>query len=374
MIYKIYFANYVTRESDGSEDEDSEEDHDEDDNVSDNGSDDEQIEGAEDVGDSIEDNLDEETENDAHSTMRYRRTISGRGIGEAPVCDVLPSDYRDELVINQAGRLHANLPALSRASRQAFAETWKHNYETPAKFLVHINDYNVRFLFNRAGCLPLLQDLCGVDDITEANTTIVLHTGYTYASAGNKLRWWLQKHWYDEYPLFDSNLECMYQARASPTGGKSWGHPGLHPISQIQAQYERKCLGIVKYLRILHNVDAAQCKPVMLQFVEKWDELNFNHGRATSQDPKKRKLYLRRELQKPPPKEHPNLIGDMLDAVTEVIGPGGGQYKSDWEAAAYNLAVVTYARARNAVQAALGDQLGNVEVQHLQKVLPKKES
>jgi hypothetical protein len=128
MVYKIYFANYVTLESDGSEDEDSEEDHDEDDNSSDNGSetgsddgsDDERIEGAEDVGDSVEDDLDEETENDAHRTMRYRRTISGRGIGEAPVCNVLPSDNRDEIVINQAGRLHSNLPALSRTSRQAF--------------------------------------------------------------------------------------------------------------------------------------------------------------------------------------------------------------------------------------------------------------
>jgi hypothetical protein len=165
----------------------------------------------------------------------------------------------------------------------------------------------------------------------------------------------------------------MYQTRASPTGAKSWRHSGLHPISQIQARYERKGLGIVKYLRILHQVDAEQCKPVMLQFVWKWDESKFNYVRTTSQNPKNRKLYLRRELQKPPPKEHSNLIGDMLDAVTEVIVRGGGQYKSDWEAAAYNLAVVTYARARNAVQAALRDQFDNVEVQHLQKVLPKKD-
>jgi hypothetical protein len=115
MVYKIYFANYVTRKSDGLEDKDSEEDPDEDDHGSDsgsetssetgseNGSDDEQIEGAKDVRNSVEDNLDEETENDAHRTMRYRRTISGHGIGEAPVCNVLPSDYRDEVVINQAG-------------------------------------------------------------------------------------------------------------------------------------------------------------------------------------------------------------------------------------------------------------------------------
>jgi hypothetical protein len=135
----------------------------------------------------------------------------------------------------------------------------------------------------------------------------------------------------------------MYQTRALPTGGKSWGHPGLHPINQIQAQYERKCLGIVKYLRMLHEVDAAKCKLAMLQFVQKMGRIRFQPCEGNfHQEPQA--TYSKR-VAEATSKKHPYLINDMLHAMTKVIGPGGGQYKSDWEAAAFSLAAVTYARA-----------------------------
>jgi hypothetical protein len=174
--------------------------------------------------DAANDSEDEETE-DLPLNERYRAPTFGSGI-DSPiqnVRNVAPSLYPDEIVVNQRGCLHAKLPMLMRASRQIFAETLSYYYKGEIKFIVHVNYCNVRRLFERRSIFRVLDDLCGIDTVTEENTMVVLHSVPVKDKIEN-LEYWLGKHWYDNSPLFDTNLHCLFKNQPSPTGGKSYGH------------------------------------------------------------------------------------------------------------------------------------------------------
>jgi hypothetical protein len=238
-----------------------------------------------DEGDNDGEALDEEDNTDSGNEKkpRYRPSISGyKIIGKSDVVNVQHSRYPDELVVDPRGNLYSTLPGLSCASRQSLAETWHYNSDASYKFLVHVNYYRTQPFIERQGVIGLLTDLCGIT-VTETNTTVVLHGINPYdrpddgaENAKDNLKWWLRKYWYDAYPLFDTNLEIMFKHMASPAGWLSYGDTRSHPIRQLRAEYHTTCLGIVKYLRFLHDADATKWRQLVLEILGEWDELEYN--------------------------------------------------------------------------------------------------
>jgi hypothetical protein len=129
MVYDYYFADYDIalgyHDAGSDDDDDGEEEREKEEIASEN----------------------EEEEPDEHEkpiVERYRAPLPRYKL---PHNWVEASPYRDELVINQRGKLHPGFSTLSRASRQIFAETWSYVYEGDIKFVVHINNFKAPVLF-----------------------------------------------------------------------------------------------------------------------------------------------------------------------------------------------------------------------------------
>jgi hypothetical protein len=161
------------------------------------------------------------------------------------------------------------LPLLTRTSRQLLAEIWSFSFDAEHKFVVHLDSCNVRPLLERQGVFRLLSDVCGIDKIKEEDTTVVVHGGMV----GEGLKWWLKKHWYEGLPLFDTNPEAMWKSHPSSTGKKStiYRMSRSSSIYQLRAEYQKKCLGIVRYMRLIHHKDKAIWATLALRTVTRLD-------------------------------------------------------------------------------------------------------
>ena len=164
-------------EDDGLDDEDSEDGSSEKDDdsaseVSDHGD-------AEDHDSEDDDDETDEDDADEHATAppsgrRFRKPIPG-SYYEMKNKIRLSTRYPDEFVIDQRGDPLTISPRLICASRQLLAETWRFSFQPGCKFGVHVNVFNVRLFATDGGILSVLDDICGVNIPTEANTTVVLH-------------------------------------------------------------------------------------------------------------------------------------------------------------------------------------------------------
>ncbi|KAF2826965.1 hypothetical protein CC86DRAFT_406199 [Ophiobolus disseminans] len=150
--------------------------------------------GENDSEDDEEVDSDDKTGATAVSTSEYRRRPSLPG----SYCEsdpIPPSWYRDEFVIDTEGNLCSKLPRLSRASRQLMAETLWFSFDTTYKFVVQVDSFHTSLLFERQRAFRLLADACGVDNVTEANTTIVLDDRrWEQQNWRENLRRWLRKY------------------------------------------------------------------------------------------------------------------------------------------------------------------------------------
>lgn len=302
--------------------------------------------------------------------LRRRTPIPG---SSDPRDKVQHSDYRDEFVVDQRGNLHARLPRLTCASRQLLAETLRFNFDADYKFLVHVKEFRIRPFFEHHGVFILLADICGIDAMTETNTMIILHGGHelTREKERDDLRWWLRMYWYNSFPLFDTHLEIMFRHSPSPTGGKSYGHADSHPTYQTKADYQRKCLGIVEYLRFLHDADAAKWKELASSFLDGWAELQYNRLPQGRGPARQNHRYLRTPIKKLPPKTYTEFVEPVLEAVVAVVGPGSMEHKKPWEFAIAELVRDTYRRTKLAAEQSLGSRFADAERRHLEMSLPK---
>jgi hypothetical protein len=224
-------------------------------------------------------------------------------------------------------------------------------YKGEIKFIVHVNYCNVRRLFERRGIFRVLDDLCGIDTVIEENTMVVLHSVPVEDKIEN-LEYWLGKHWYDNSPLFDTNLHFLCKNQPSPTGGKSYGHTYSHPYYLRPAVHAKKCFGIIRYLRILDRLDAKMTKALMQGFVEKWAywepcRPRYGSSLVRSTHPGSNPAF----------EKHDDLIKAFIRAVAGVVDPGMIQHKSGWTMAVERLARDTHRKVRDAVRAKLGSGL-----------------
>jgi hypothetical protein len=290
------------------------------------------------------------------------------------------SKYRDEIVINQRVDLHSRLPGLSCASRRLLSETWLYTYDPKYKFLIHVNHYNIRLIFERQRIFQLLANTCGIATVKEVDTTVVLHTDDAHFNTNDQrenkksnLRWWLGKYWNDGFPLFDTNLEIMFQQPPSLTGAKLWGHSKLYPVYQKKAEYQKKCFGILKYLRILRDSEPTEWKFLAGYLVDRWARQRQEGERR-----------YRRHVNRPTSmfkdfgvsKTEADLVTpeDWVDAVLEtviaLIHFGARHYQDGWENGVSNIARSVFRQARDAAIRVLGDDFEAFEKRHGEMALP----
>jgi hypothetical protein len=254
------------------------------------------------------------------------------------------------------------------------------HYDTNYKFLIHVNHYNIRPIFERQRIFQLLANTCGIATVKEADTTVVLHTDDAHFNTNDQrenkksnLRWWLGKYWYDGFPLFDTNLEIMFQQPPSLTGAKLWGHSGLHPVYQKKAEYQKKCFGILKYLRILSDSEPAEWKFLAGYLVDRWARQRQEGERR-----------YRRHVNRPTTmfkdfgvfKTEADLVTpeDWVDAVLEtviaLIHFGARHYQDGWENGVSNIARSVFRQARDAAIRVLGDDFEAFEKRHGEMAFP----
>ncbi|KAF2113695.1 hypothetical protein BDV96DRAFT_116436 [Lophiotrema nucula] len=174
---------------------------------------------------------------------------------------------RSEIVINQAGYLHTNVPMLCVGNRALFSETWQFIYGEDALLVVHVNDLAIAQAFNKnMGILKILGEVRTFTAI-EDRTCVVLHGAYDSRTrhegglfedsmATHNLKEWLLSYWNGETPLFDTKLQLM-RVKDTSIGGKSYGWAESHPPERSNDTIFRQCLGVVKYLRTLHRADTV---------------------------------------------------------------------------------------------------------------------
>jgi hypothetical protein len=290
------------------------------------------------------------------------------------------SKYRDEIVINQRVDLHSRLPGLSCASRRLLSETWLYTYDPNYKFLIHVNHYNIRPIFERQRIFQLLANTCGIATVKEADTTVVLHTDDAHFNTNDQrenkksnLRWWLGKYWNDGFPLFDTNLEIMFQQPPSLTGAKLWGHSGLHPVYQKKAEYQKKCFGILKYLRILRDSEPAEWKFLAGNLVDRWMRQRQEGERRYRRHPNRPTSMFKdfgvskTEADLVTPEDW---VDAVLETVIALIHFGARHYQDGWENGVSNIARSVFRQARDAAIRVLGDDFEAFEKRHGEMALP----
>jgi hypothetical protein len=414
MIYDYYFASVkrdrrlrAARTRAAAKIQDVSSDEDNDDEGSDEGSaeaadvsEDEGVENEEDLssegsvietGDDDDEDLSEEEMEETQTEFRHRRPIAGALAMQQmnrKAINVQHSQYRDELVIDQCGNLHSSLPWVSCASRQLFAETVHYTFGAHYKFLIHVHYYHTQPLFERLQVLRLLTDYTCINTITEANTTVVLHgiypldDPYDQANKANEnLLAWLRKYWHDGLPLFNTNLEVMFRHSASPTGRMLYGHANSHPVYQVRAEFHKECFGIVKYLRFLHDTDAAKHRELAVDFLNDWDELEHNCvSLGSRKDGRGRPIMgkyrwnIKDPLEKPTLKNYVDLIEPTFHAIAAVIESGVVEHKGPWENAVEGLAESTFRQVKYAAEQVMGEGFKTAEEKHMVKALPEADA
>lgn len=240
------------------------------------------------------------------------------------------------------------------------------SFDKNYRFVVHLDSYNIRPLVERLGVFRLLADVRGVHTISEENTTVVIRNSI----GEDDLKWGLKKQWFEGLPLFDTNIEIMFKNVPSPTGGKSYGQSDRHPIRQLRAEFHRKCLGIIRYLRLIHIKDKAKWEEITLKMVNRLDKIKlekfvyFRSRRHRRSSP----------MRTPEPEDHTDLLEVMFDAVVWVVWPVSRQHKIHWQWDAEGLARATFRMARDEARTLYGDEFEAVEGKHWQTVLPMNEA
>lgn len=177
------------------------------------------------------------------------------------------SDYRDELVVDIYGRLRANLPDLSRASRQFLAETIFFTFDSDYKFVFHVNSFDISSI--STGVTRLLADVCGMEG-SENNTMVVLRSVSSSKSEKN-LRSWLRRYWNqsESFPLFNINLETLWRQGPSSTGLMQYGDGHTYPMMQVEAKKDQYSFG---------NLSGNTSEEMAQAFLEDdgWEKLEFN--------------------------------------------------------------------------------------------------
>lgn len=194
---------------------------------------------------------------------------------------------------------------------------------------------------------------------------MVIHGGI----GGSDLKWWLKKHWEERLPLFDTNLEIISPNDPSQISGRTYGNRWPLPTFQFQTEYQRKCLGIIKYVRLMYDKDRATWRALAFKMVDRLDEIK-----------RSKFLYLRKTrhrrsspTQTPEPKGDNDLIDAMVDAVVWVTSPGQEQDKLGWEWEAESLARDTFRMAHDEARTWYAGQFEAVEQRHRQTALPMNE-
>jgi hypothetical protein len=170
----------------------------------------------------------------------------------------------------------------------------------------------------------------------------------------HNLKDWFKKHWYDHYPLFDTNLQVMYQAKPSTTDRK------LHtcqPIYQMEAHYVKRCFEIIRYLRVLTGIDEKKWETFIKAFLSSWTQLKCSF----------RWSHQTRPLREPAAKEYEDRVESTMDVVIALILHGSKQHPADWHIAVKQLALKIRREARQMIEGLLKDRFAEVEEEHLRK-------
>jgi hypothetical protein len=244
--------------------------------------------------------------------------------------------------------------------------------------LIHVNHYNIRPIFERQRIFQLLANTCEIATVKEADTTVVLHTDDAHFNTNDQrenkesnLRWWLGKYWYDGFALFDTNLEIMFQQPPSLIGAKLWGHSTLHPIYQKRAEYQKRCFGILKYLRILSDAKPDEWKFLASHFVSHWSELRHKGMKQRLVRGRYRKILEVSKTEVVDLVTPEDWVDAVLDTVVAVIEVGARHYQENWENEVSCLARQIFREARDATIRVLGNEFEALEERHREMVLPQ---
>ncbi|KAF2113696.1 hypothetical protein BDV96DRAFT_601174 [Lophiotrema nucula] len=189
---------------------------------------------------------------------------------------------RREIVINQAGYLHANLPILSLVCKALFAETWSHNYDEDASVVIHLQSMDINMILERRNVFKLLSKLCSVD-ITEGRTILVLHGQSketekfsldTSTKSIRNLKQWLLRHWMDGTPLFDSRVEYMSRNLYK-------NNPRRETAKDFSA-----CLRVVRYSRLLYQYNFRAWKHSVGAFAGAVEQIELSYRKIRKLDRK----------------------------------------------------------------------------------------
>jgi hypothetical protein len=189
----------------------------------------------------------------------------------------VPGQKLNRIVINQEGYLHANIPALTCASKGLLAETWSRLYTDSAILEVHVNEYEMARVYDESRIFQLLKPL-GVH-LNPKTTIIILHgncdedTGPNHHRRFHNFRSWLMQHWDNRLPLFDANIEYMYQPPWNPNQTVYYSSkPGLR---RKKATYTKELLELWKALRVLRDQHFASWKQALRKLIVGLEKKSF---------------------------------------------------------------------------------------------------
>ncbi|KAF2246300.1 hypothetical protein BU26DRAFT_607517 [Trematosphaeria pertusa] len=216
--------------------------------------------------------------------------------------------HLNEIAIDQAGRLHTNIPPLSLTCNAIFQEM---HPRFPQEFVVHVTHNNIRPFFDRRGIFHDIERLSGVK-FTEWNTTVVLH-GVSKATGRadapdirlSNLKWWFTRCWVDGYPAFDAELYYVWNPTPLSPGGTNWGHPDPHPTEHNPAVFQRKCIDLLRYLKMLHETNIELWLEWTLELIQQWNRINDQREIITSAGATGKPMVI----------DYAETVGLMFDAI-----------------------------------------------------------
>jgi hypothetical protein len=207
----------------------------------------------------------------------------------------------NEVSIDVCGNMHQQIPMLGFVCRGLFAFVWSLSYSQNAHFRVEICHYNIRPLQRFCKIQHTLRERCGLRP-TEGNTVLSFRgQGYEasdydddygwnsypiycrfrmWKNRFDNLRWWLEKHWSEGFPLYCTNtarfvVEEIVPPQQPPfktfresTLGLGCRGTSTRRLKQVEAPEVSRWLKLVQLSRLLNTADTQAFHTILEKLEE----------------------------------------------------------------------------------------------------------